>query len=106
MRARQYALCLFVVGLLVTSYLCWAHSRIRSVALVSERHTWPYPDQWLIRWEQRLDAAHPAAPGTFKIEGELPRMELYLDGWICLSAVATLGSLAWVLPLRRKSRDA
>ena len=101
MKARRYALCLFIAGLLATGYLYWSFHRISNVAL-GHGQSWPYPDPWLARWEQRLDAAHPASPGTIKLEGEFPRMEFYLEIWLGVAAVATLGCLAWAMSSQRR----
>jgi hypothetical protein len=85
------------VGLVAAAYLGWALKRIDVVALGAQPRAWPYPDGWLVRWEQRLDAAHPVRPGYFKIEGELPRMQFYLGCWTGLSGLTALLSAGWLI---------
>jgi hypothetical protein len=110
MKARTFALVGFVTGLLAASYLCWAWHRVTGAVLISDAHVWPrpfpYPDQWLGWWEQRLDAAHPVSPGFIKLDGEFQRLQTYLSGWIGLSLIISFGSLVWLIILRKRDRDA
>src|ERR1035437_6577635 len=111
MKARTFALFIFIIGLLVSSYLCWASHRVSETVLFNEDgktwpRPWPYPDQWLWHWNQRLDAVHPAPPGSLKLEGELPRIRLYLSCWTWLFVITTLCSFIWWQILRRRRRDA
>jgi hypothetical protein len=101
MRFRRFAICLFVAGLFATGYLYWARDRVDSTVRPNIRQSWPYPDRWLFQWYQHLDAAHPVAPGEMKIEGELPRLQLYLDGLIGFSAVGTFICFFWLWNSRK-----
>ena len=102
MKAGRFAIWLCAGALLVTGYLGWAFHRVDVIAFVSERHSWPYPDDWLVRWERYLDAAHPAPPGAVKLEGEIDRVRFYLVVWIVVSASIALGSFAWLMAKKRK----
>src|SRR6185503_13874913 len=108
MRTRMLPIGFVVVGVLVTCYLLWALHRSGS-AIVTDSHwprAWPYPDEWLMRWHDRLDAAHPASPGALKIHGELPRLHFYLWCSIGLSSLVAVLSFVWLRFLRLRGRDA
>ena len=106
MKARAFALFVFVSGLLVASYLCWAWHRTTGSVFISDSalwpRPWPYPDGWLYRWEQHLDAARPALPGTIKLAGEWQLLHIYLSGWIVLSLLASCGSCIWFILKKRR----
>jgi hypothetical protein len=110
MKARTFALVGFVTGLLAASYLCWAWHRITGAVLIADGHLWPrrfpYPDQWLGWWEQRLDAARPVPPGAMKLDGEFALLQFYLSCWIGLSLIISIASLIWLMILRKRDRDA
>lgn len=102
MKPRVIARCCFVGGILVASYLAWALFRIRVNAWHGSPRTWPYPDNWLENWEERLNAAHPIGPESFKFYGESPRVQKYLCDCLGLALVVALGGLIWLLILRRR----
>lgn len=103
-RFRSRAQFLARVGMLCgagipTGYLYWALHRL-GFAFTTESRPGPYPDQWLVQWAKGLEAAHPASPGIIKIDGEIPRIEFFLQGWRCLSGAVTFICLARVLTSR------
>jgi hypothetical protein len=100
-KTQRLALILFIIGFLATSYLFWAHQRIPNVVFAKMK-PWPYPDEWLLQWERQLDAAHPTPPGTIKIEGEIPRMEMYLNGGTYFFGTLTLSCFVWILISSRR----
>ena len=101
MKFRRFTICLFVAGLFATGYLYWARDRADSAVRPDIRQPWPYPDHWLSQWYQRLAADHPVTPGFVQIEGELPRLQFYLDGLIGLSAVVTFICFFWLWNSRK-----
>lgn len=100
----------FISGVLAASYFSWALHRVSASVLISEGHSWPrpfpFPDAWLFHWEQQLEADHPPSPGTMRLQGELPRIRLYLSGWIGLSLLIAIGSFIWLTILRKRSHAA
>jgi hypothetical protein len=90
-------LALAAICMLMATYLGFAFARISNTALAEDNQwprPWPYPDQWLLRWNDQLDAEYPAPPGTLKIHGEIPRMRFrllvgfsafFLAGGVCLA---------------------
>jgi hypothetical protein len=87
-RWRVLALCLSIGSFLITAYFGWASYRISGPVLFEEMREgnpnwprkWPYPDEWLWRWNDQLDAEDPGPPGTLKMHGELPTMQMKLMG--------------------------
>ena len=75
---RWIGLVAFGVGVVACGYFAWCQHRLRGTTIVSESpdwpRRWPYPDEWLMRWERHLDAAYPTSPGHFKMHGELDRL--------------------------------
>ena len=67
----------FATSLSCALYIGLAYSRVDDVALGASRD-WPFPDQWIIRWERSLDEAHVVPLDVVKIEGEFPRIESHL----------------------------
>ena len=106
MRWRVLALCLSIGSFLITAYFGWASYRISGPVLFEEMRAgnpnwprkWPYPDEWLWRWNDQLDAEDPGPPGTLKMHGELPTMQMKLMGWIFVSGL--IGICLAVLGLR------
>lgn len=106
MRWRILALSLAFASFLVAAYFGWASYRISGPVLFEEARAgnpnwprkWPYPDEWLWRWNDQLDAEDPGAPGTLKMRGELPTMKMKLMGWIFVSGL--IGICLAVLGLR------
>ena len=82
MRWRVLSLFLASLSFVMASYFGWASYRISGPVLFEEMREgnpnwprkWPYPDEWLWRWNDRLDAEDPGPPGTLKMHGELPTM--------------------------------
>ena len=105
MKSKIIALVLVVTGFLVASYLVWTFHRTTGVVFVSD-HQWPrslpYPDYWILCWNHELDLAHPAAWGTMKIRGELPRIQLYLSGYILLALLVMSVGLVWLKVLKKE----
>jgi hypothetical protein len=108
MKARTFTFAVFVIGVLVTSYLGWAlHRSSLNVFADHWPRPWPYPDGWLASWEHQMDVAHPPPPGPYmKLDGEWQRQWIYLYGLIGLSVVLSLGSFVWWIILRKRDRDA
>lgn len=100
MNARIFAMCCCVGGLLATSYLGWALKRSSGSTMIAEGRmwprAWPYPDEWLLRWHDRLDAAHPE-PGAIKMHGEWPRLHFHLLGLVSASLILTVSGAALLL---------
>src|SRR5258708_37609 len=90
------------------AYLYWCSYRVSWAAFVSDRNwprPWPFPDKWLLRWEQRLNRARPAPPGSVKIEGEFPAIGEMLANCAAASlAVATAWSIPWLIWFYRRMR--
>jgi hypothetical protein len=106
MKARTITFLIFVIGLLVTGYLCWAlHRSSLNVFANHWPRPWPYPDRWLEDWENQMDLARPSSPGTLKLDGEWQRQWIYLYGLIGLSLVVSFGSLIWSFILGKRNRD-
>ena len=107
MKARTFTFAVFVIGVLVTSYLGWAlHRSSLNVFADHWPRAWPYPDGWLTSWEHQMDIARPAPRGFLKLDGEWQRQWIYLYCWIGLSVVLSLGSFVWWIILRKRDRDA
>ena len=108
MKTRKIALSVFVIGLLVTLYLCWAWYRTTRSVLISEGamwpQPWPYPDKWLYGWEQRLELANLPPPGVEARQWHL--LHTRLSYWIGLSAAISIGSYVWVILLRKRDHAA
>ncbi|WP_269541777.1 hypothetical protein [Cerasicoccus fimbriatus] len=84
-----------IAGLLllfVAAYLFWAHLRIEYVIFGSDK-SWPYPDAWIVEWEKNLNEKHPAPEDSIKMEGEIPRIEIYLKASILASVAAGISCL-------------
>ena len=80
---RILATCCLIVCVLVTSYLCWAFYRIDDSVLETDSdwpRPWPFPDEWLLKWHNRLDAAYPA-PRSIKIPRRVATPPSLL-GWL------------------------
>jgi hypothetical protein len=101
MNTRIFALCCCVAGILATSYLGWALKRSSGSTMIAEGRkwprAWPYPDQWLLRWHEKLDATYPAPDRGIKLHGEWPRLHLYLLGFVSASLMLTVSGAAWML---------
>jgi hypothetical protein len=111
MRARTLALAVLATSLLMAFYLGWALHRTSESVWIAEYErgvrmprAWPYPDKWLVNWEIRLDAAHPA-PGFIKLHGEWQRLRLYLLLGIGFATTAALCSFVWLLILERRDDE-
>ena len=100
---------LVVSGTTGAAYLEWARHRLSGEVLTKDRQLprpWPYPDNWLWRWEQRINIANPAPPGTLKFEGEIETVRERLANWVNLSMVAiALGLVPWLLWFHRQWID-
>jgi hypothetical protein len=61
-------------GLAAGSYLLWCQHRVSGTVLMGDR-AWPrpapYPDRWLARLYDQLEAENPVPPGVIKFEGEI-----------------------------------
>lgn len=101
LNARMLAIFCCAAGLLATSYLGWALKRSSGSTMMAEGRKWPrpwpYPDEWLLRWHDKLDAAHPLPEKGIKMHGEWPRLHLYLLGWVSASLVLTVGGATWLV---------
>jgi len=106
MSRPNLAICIFVIGLLVTSYLCWCLDRSSLNAFAPGwPRPWPYPDGWLAWWEKQMDLAHPPPPGFFKMDGEWQRQWIYLYCAIGGSLIFSLSSLGWWFMLMKRRDD-
>ena len=63
---------------------------------------WPFPDPWLVRWENYLYVKHPLAPGEMNLEGEWPTVQLYLGAGIIAAFIVALYGLSRLVDLLRK----
>src|SRR5262245_47758071 len=101
MRFRIVSAVLAVISLLAATYLGWCRHRISAEVFVHEEawpRPWPYPDGWLERWVREVDAAHPAPPGTIKVEAETERVRDWLAVWaVGALGWAGVGTIPWVL---------
>jgi len=85
-----------VASAIAAGYLGWSLYRISpnvimDVAMGESQwpRPWPYPDEWLARWNEQLDAQYPAQPGHIKLHAELPRMRWILGRWFALAVMTT-----------------
>src|SRR5262245_50445194 len=101
MRHRVLGALVLTWGLVAGCYLGWCLHRFSIPIFLEDRmwpQPWPYPDAWLARWHDQLDAQHPAPPGAFKPEGELYRLRGWLWAyalWADALVVAGLALLLW-----------
>jgi hypothetical protein len=106
---RAVGAVLIVSGTLATAYLEWARYRFSAAVLMKDRawpRPWPYPDEWLLRYERRLNAADPAPPGTVKLEGEIETVREHLADWVNVSfAAAVVGAAPWAVWLRWRLKN-
>ncbi len=91
-----------VIAILMLLLAGWFYARIDRVAIGSTRG-FPYPDGIIARWERALDAAHPIASDSLKIEGEFPRIELHLTIAMIASGFAATATGIPIL-LKRKNQ--
>ena len=108
MKTKKIANALFMAGFFPAGYLGWALYRISGIVLVSERHwprPWPYPDEWLQKWNQQLETVHPPLPGTINFHRQIPRMQIYLSGYIALAFFVMMVAIIWLIILHRKNSN-
>lgn len=112
MRLRILSAVLVVGGLLAAAYLGWAYHRMSYEVRRSDRgwpRPWPYPDDWLHRWERRLDAADRRRSAELghtglKMEGEEYAVRLQVGvGAVTAFLVAAAGLAPWAVRLRRRA---
>jgi hypothetical protein len=100
MRLRILSAALSVAGLIAASYLGWAQYRFSSDVMRSDQlwpRPWPYPDEWLIRWEERISEENPARAGVIRIHGGMDTVRSRLAGWTAVALMATaIGLAPWV----------
>ncbi len=81
-------------------YSAWALHRVSSALLVEDMawpRPWPYPDRWLSRCHDWLDALYPAGPGMLKIHGEFPRIRWLLGFALVVSLIYLVGGIGLCL---------
>jgi hypothetical protein len=95
----------FLIGMLATTYLCWALHR-SSINFFDSQwpRPWPYPDNWLWVWEHDMDIASPASPGFMKLDGEWQRQCICLYGLIGLSLIIAFSGFIWLTKFRADRR--
>jgi hypothetical protein len=89
--------------ILASAYVAWGRIRVRAdgpIIMGKSESSWPYPDHILLAMEQRLDQAHPAPPGTFKLHGEWGRVQIALDLALCECVAITGFFLALLMRFR------
>jgi hypothetical protein len=95
MRWRILSLFLALGSWLLACYFGWSMHRISGEVLLEEARNsnpnWPrprpYPDKWLLQWNDQLVAEDPGAPGGIRMHGELAWMKMKLLGWIVVSVL-------------------
>lgn len=106
---RRFAgVLVMLVGAATCGYFAWCGHRI-SYPVLGEPgwpRPWPYPDEWLLRWERDLDAAEPAPPGHVKFHGELDQLRrlvrLYAE---CGGVASVVGVIITIWPRRRRPSE-
>jgi hypothetical protein len=76
-------------GLAAGAYLMWCQHRVSFPVLMDDRawpRPWPYPDGWLNRWYDRIDAEYPAPPGGIR---SCPETRYRLQGRLWAYTVST-----------------
>ena len=108
---RMIGVVVCFAGVLPAAYSYWCSYRVSGAVFVSDKNwprPWPYPDDWLLRWEQRLNKARPMPPGTIKVEGEFPTIEETLVQWsrasFSVAAVASAPCVVWFFRSIRRPR--
>jgi hypothetical protein len=97
-----------LIGAATCGYFAWCGHRLSYGVLGGPGwpRPWPYPDEWLLRWERDLDAAEPAPPGHIKFHGELDQLRrlvrLYAE---CGGLVFAAGLAVAAWPRRRKQAE-
>jgi hypothetical protein len=108
---RQLLGALVVVwGLTGSTYLAWCQHRVSFPVLMHDS-AWPrpspYPDRWLARWYDRINAANPVPPGHVKMEGEWYELQARLRAYTLLPVVVIALGVAislWPPTGRRSAR--
>jgi hypothetical protein len=83
-----------------TCYLFWARHRWLTAFIDAARfpRALPYPDERLLQYHDWLDARIPAAPGHFKIHGEIYTVFDHLHFAILACIIAVVFILALIIP--------
>jgi hypothetical protein len=96
-----------VWGLAAVAFLGWCQHRASFSVLFRDPawpRSWPYPDAWLARWYDRIDAEHPVPPGHVKLCGEWYRLQSRLRAYtLSACGVVALGMAIVLWPNDRLS---
>jgi len=101
LRMRRFAgVLILLIGGAASGYFGWCDHRLSYPVLGGPGwpRPWPYPDEWLLRWERALNEADPAPPGHIKFHGELDRLRalVRLSAECCgLASAAGLAVAVW-----------
>jgi hypothetical protein len=70
-------------------YLVWADRRWEDIAAIDPGNPWFYPDAFLLKLHDWLDARNPLPPGLLKFDGEFYAVRGWLRGFeVCVIALA------------------
>ena len=110
MERRLLSAVVILWGVTGAGYLTWCQHRASTPVLMHDvdwPRPFPYPDEWLSRWYDRIDAENPPPPGTRKICGEWYCLQGRARAWTLSALVVTalgLAILVWTPDGRRRSR--
>jgi hypothetical protein len=98
--ANRVAMVIAFIGL---AYVGWSLHRMSSGVIVMDSawpRPFPYPDPWLDRFHQWLDARNPPPAGAMKMHGEVFKVRLTL--WLVQAGLAGLLALSLAPTLKQR----
>jgi hypothetical protein len=108
MRYRVIAIIVLLVGWSVGTYAWWSSERITPApGDPAFPRPFPYPDPWLMAWNDYYERHDPSKGRGIKLHGEFPRVAenvraIAYGG----AALGTVGVVMLLLPLVRKGMNA
>lgn len=93
---HHLAVILVAFGVVGSCYCAWALHRISDEVLFNDvdwPRSWPYPDRGLAALHAWYDAAYPAPRDSLKLHGELPRVQLTVQGTLAFSLLVLVAGV-------------
>lgn len=74
MRYRAIAIIVLLIGASIYAYASWSADRITIVDDPAFPRPFPYPDPWLMAWNDYYERHDPSKGRGIKLHGEFPRV--------------------------------